>query len=241
MEIRKLLIADSVEEFRVELASQTRGLYRVCICQDGKETLREILTFKPDLVVLDMMLPGLDGISVLEEARKAGMAPQVLATTKFFSDYLAESAHRLGVGYMMVKPCDVKAVVERLSDLADRLDAGSAAHPDPRTAVSNMLLALGLSTKLRGYGYLREAILESMRCPGQMITKELYPKVGKLCDASGTQVERSIRSAIYKAWETRDDALWRRYFGTGSGEILKRPTNAVFISVIAERMAVDPD
>lgn len=241
MEIRKLLIADSVEEFRVALAAQTRGLYRVCVCQDGRETLREILDFKPDLVVLDMMLPGLDGISVLEEVQKAGLRPQVLATTKFFSDYLAESSHRLGVGYMMVKPCDVKAVTERLSDLADRLDSGSAAHPDPRTAVSNMLLALGLSTKLRGYGYLREAILETLRCPGQMVTKELYPKVGKLCDATGTQVERSIRSAIGKAWEGRDETVWRSIFGAGSGGTLARPTNAVFISVIAERMTMDPD
>ena len=74
-----------------------------------------------------------------------------------------------------------------------------------------------------------------------MVTKELYPKVGKLCDATGTQVERSIRSAIGKAWEGRDETVWRSIFGAGSGGTLARPTNAVFISVIAERMTMDPD
>lgn len=239
MEMRKLLIADSGEEFRVAMAAQTRGYYRICVCQEGTEALQAMLSFKPDLAVLDMMLPGLDGVTILQEARDVGIRPQVLAVTKYASDYLVESAYRLDVGYMMVKPCDVKAVLARLSDLSQRLDSTAAAHPDPRTAVSNMLLSLGISTKLRGYLYLREAILESMRAPGQMITKELYPKVGKLCNASPTQVERSIRSAIGKAWSKQDEAMWQNLFGTdGDGNSI-RPTNAVFISVVAERLGMD--
>lgn len=241
MEMLKLLIADAGESFRLALAEQTRGIYRIRICQEGKEALQMILSYKPDLVVLDMMLPGLDGISILQAAADAGIHPVVLATTKFASDYLASSAHRLGVGYMMVKPCDVKATVARLMDLAEHLNPAEAARPDPRTAVSNTLLALGFSTKLRGYGYLREAILETMRCPGQMVTKELYPRVGKLCGATGVQVERSIRSAIAKAWEERDAALWRVYFRHSSDDQQKRPTNSVLISCLAERIGMEQD
>ena len=239
MEMLKLLISDAGEEFRLALAEQTRGLYRVRVCQEGRETLQMLLKFKPDLLVLDMMLPGLDGISILQSSGEAGIRPAVLATTKFASDYLAEAAHRLGVGYMMVKPCDVQATAARLRDLAENLNPQETVRPDPRTAVSNTLLALGISTKLRGFGYLREAILETMRCPGQMVTKELYPKVGKCCDATSVQVERSIRSAIAKAWEQRETGIWNLYSHTGTGENAQRPTNSAFISCIAERIALE--
>lgn len=239
MEMLKLLIADAGEEFRLALAEQTRGTYRVRICQEGKETLQTVLAFKPDLMVLDMMLPGLDGIGILEAAAEAGIHPTVLAITKYASDYLAEAAHRLNVTYMMVKPCDVKITAARLQDMAEHLNTAGKAYPDPRIAVSNMLLTLGISTKLRGYGYLREAILETMRCPGQMVTKELYPKVGKMCNASAVQVERSVRSAIDKAWQQRSDEIWSRYFpGSPEGK-MDRPTNSVFISCLAERMRLD--
>ena len=239
MEMLKLLIADAGEEFRMALSEQARGMYRIRVCQEGKETLQTMLRFKPDLVVLDMMLPGLDGISILQDASDAGVHPTVLATTKFASDYLAESAHRLGVGYMMVKPCDVRATMARLKDLTEHLNPAETLHQDPRMAVSNTLLALGFSTKLRGYGYLREAILETMRCPGQMVTKELYPKVGKLFDATGVQVERSIRSAIGKAWDQREETVWRQYFPCTSDTSPERPTNSAFISRIAERMNLE--
>lgn len=238
MERLKLLIADSSEEFRQALAEQTRGFYKVRVCHEGKETLQTIFSFKPDAVVLDMMLPGLDGVTILQTAADAGIRPVVLAVTKFASDYLAEAAHRLGVGYMMVKPCDVDATVSRLQELTQLRNAGSVLQ-DPWVMVSVMLLELGISTKLRGYAYLREAIMETVRCPGQMVTKELYPKVGKICGATAVQVERSIRSAIAKAWNQRDEAAWRQLFPSASAGLLERPTNAVFISCIAERIGLE--
>lgn len=239
LEMLKLLIADAGESFRQALAERFRGTYRIRTCREGKETLDMMLAFKPDLVVLDMMLPGLDGISILEEADRCGLHPVVLAVTKYPSDYQVEAAARLNVGYMMVKPCDVKAAAQRLQDLAEHIRQPVVVRPDPRTTVSNVLLTLGISTKLRGYAYLREAILEMMDRPSQSITKELYPAVGKICDATKVQVERSIRSAIEKAWSNRDEALWRLYFqGTGVSEP-ERPSNAVFISCIADRLNMD--
>lgn len=241
MEMLKLLIADAGEEFRLALAEQVGGAYRIRICQEGTEALDMMLAFKPDLVVLDMMLPGLDGISILEEAARVGLRPVVLATTKMATDYVVEAAARLGVGYMMVKPCDVKATAARLQDLTAHLEPMTVARPEPRTVVSNILLALGISTKLRGYAYLREAILETVNRPGQSVTKELYPVVGKICGATKIQVERSIRSAISKAWDHRDEALWRMYFQRLPEDVMERPTNAVFITCIADRVSMDQD
>lgn len=241
LEMLKLLIADAGEEFRQTLADRVRGMYRLRLCHEGKETLEMMLAFKPDLVVLDMMLPGLDGISILQEASRRGVRPMVLATTKFANDFVVEAAARMGVGYMMVKPCDVKATAQRLLDLAEHVEQPAVVRPEPRTEVSNILLALGISTKLRGYAYLREAILEMLNRSGQSVTKELYPAVGKICDATRSQVERSIRSAISKAWENRDESLWRVYFQSASCDRLERPTNAVFITSIADRLSMDRD
>ena len=235
----KLLIADAGEEFRQSLADQVRGAYRIRVCQEGHQTLEMLMSFKPDLLVLDMMLPGLDGVSILEAAHLCGLNPVVLAVTKWSNDYMVRAASRYGVGYMMVKPCDVGAVAARLNDLAEQINPDGISCPDPRTTVSNILLNLGFSTKLRGYAYLREAILEMTENPGQSVTKVLYPEVGKRCDASKTQVERSIRSAINKAWSHRDDVLWRQYFPAGAGGEMQRPTNAVLIITIADRINMD--
>lgn len=236
MDIPKLLIADAGEEFRNSLANQLRGAYRIRVCKEGQEALEMILAFKPDILVLDMMLPGLDGITILDEAHRTGVRPMVLATTKLPSDYLIRSAERLGVSYLMVKPCEVKATADRLRDMTAHLNAPAVTLPEPRTEISNILLSLSFSTKLRGYAYLREAILEVMNRPGQSVTKELYPLVGKLCDASGTQVERSIRSAIAKAWEQRDEQVWRIYFQTNAQGLQNRPTNSELITALADRM-----
>ena len=241
MEMLKLLIADTGEGFRQALSDQLRGTYRIRVCREGQETLETLLAFKPDLVVLDMMLPGLDGISILQEAARCGLRPMVLATTKYANDFMVEAAARLEVGYMMVKPCDVKATAQRLLDLAEHIRQPVVVRPDSRTVVSNTLLALGISTKLRGYAYLREAILEMMINPGQSVTKELYPAVGKMCGATSIQVERSIRSAIGKAWENRDEAMWQLYFRSASLEKMERPSNAVFISCVADRLTMDRD
>lgn len=236
MEMLKLLIADTGEEFRQSLADQVRGAYRIRVCQEGNQTLETLLSFKPDLLVLDMMLPGLDGVSILEAIHRCGLHPTVLAMTKWPTDYMIQAASRYGVGYMMVKPCDVKATAARLQDLAEQLDLAEMARPDSRTIVSNILLSLGFSTKLRGYAYLREAILEMANNPGQSITKILYPAVGCICGADKIQVERSIRTAISKAWEKRDEAVWRLYFPVESDGKVVRPTNAVLITTIADRL-----
>ncbi len=239
MEMLKLLIADASEGFRQALADQLRGVYRIRVCREGREALETMLDFKPDLVVLDMMLPGLDGITVLQEAQSRGLRPTVLAVTKYVNDFMVAAAGRLDVGYMMVKPCDVRVTVRRLQELAEYTDRPAVVRPDLRTTVSNVLLALGISTKLRGYAYLREAVLEMIAAPGQSVTKELYPAVGKICGATKTQVERSIRSAIGKAWANRDEAVWRLYFHSAFAEKPERPSNAVFISAIADRLSMD--
>lgn len=233
----KLLIADGTEAFRLALADNLKELYHVRACQEGRETLDTICTFRPDLLVLDMMMSGLDGISILQRAAEAGVEPVVLATTSLITDFLAEGASRLNISYIMVKPCDVQAATSRILELTERLEEPCLSCPDLRTEVSNLLLSLGIATNLRGYSYLRDAILAEIRQPGQQLTKALYPDVGKPYGASGAQVERSIRDAVGKAWLRRNDAIWGQYFPRDVSGQIPKPTNAMVICTLANYIA----
>lgn len=238
MERRRVLIADGSEVFRTTLAEELSGLFLVKTCGNGKQTLDVIMEFCPDVLVLDMMIPGLDGISLLQSALGNGMQGQILATTRYISDYVAESLEELGVGYLMVKPCDIHATVARIKDLAQKPAGSVSPRQNPLTNVSAILFALGVPTKLRGYACLREAILCMVRKPDQSITKELYPAVALLCNGTASQVERSIRSAIAAAWKNRDELLWRQYFGADGEGRLSKPTNADFITRVADLLLV---
>ena len=228
----KLLIADGTEAFRLALADNLKDQYIIRVCQDGHEALEMMVSFRPDLMVIDLMLSGLDGLTVLQRAAALGVEPVALATTGYFNEYISDAISRLNVGYVMIKPCDVQAATGHLLDLTERMRTPPLAQPDDRTVVSNLLLALGISTNLRGYCYLRDAILAEIRNPGQQVTKTLYPDVGKPYGATGVQVERSIRSAIEKAWPRRNSDLWRQYFPDESC----KPSNGVFICTLADRV-----
>lgn len=229
----KLLIADGSEEYRTALAEMVSGTYEVQICGEGGEALQLLRAFHPELMVLDLMLPGMDGISLLQIASEEKLLPKVLATTCFTNEYVVKAMQRMGTGYMMIKPCDLKASVARLADLAEMLGVPA---DQSENLIADILLSLGVPSKLRGSLYLRQAILESARQPGQMITKELYPAVGKRNDATVAQVERSIRSAIAAAWENREEAKWRQFFAPDKDGTLDRPTNAEFICCLADRL-----
>ena len=241
METRKLLIADSNEDFRFALAELLRGTYHVRTCGNGPEALALLHSFHPDLLVLDLMLPGMDGISLLHAAAADLIQPVVLATAKFMTEYMTESVDKLGISYVLIKPCDLRSTVDRINDLTQRIHPSGISRPDPRTHVSNLLLSLGIPTKLRGYAYLREAVLLMARNPDQMITKELYPAVGNLCGSNREQVERSIRSAIEKAWMNRDDRIWQMYFPPGTDGMIPKPSNAAFISRLADTLRLQQE
>lgn len=234
--MQKLLIADGTEPFRLALADHLRGSYVIHLSQEGHDTLEQLYAYRPDILVLDLMLPGLDGISILQMASEAGIHPLVLATTRYVSDYVLEAAERLGVGYIMIKPCDIRATVARITDMAKHRDNTSL--PNVRSDVSKLLISLGIPTKLRGYVYLQEAILESIRNPHQQITKTLYPAVAQLTDSTPIQVERSIRNAISTAWSTRDEEIWQLYFQCDSNGNIPKPTNGSFITRLARHMAM---
>ena len=121
--------------------------------------------------------------------------------------------------------------------MAEELRPPTVTLADPRTAVSNILLRLGIPTKMRGYAFLREAVLVMAHDRTQSVTKELYPTVAQRCGGNPLQVERTIRAAIHSAWDNRDESAWNQVFHT-SGPI-PRPTNSAIISLLAEQLGND--
>lgn len=234
MEKRKLLVAEGNGELRETLADLFRGSYQICCCADGYETQRQITRFQPDILVLDVMLPGIDGISLLQWTLEEGISLRVLLTTRLLSEYVMEAAGRLGVGYVMLKPYDLGALTARVEDLSHSLTREIPAFREPEDRVSALLLALGFQPKLRGFACLREAILFSARSEHVSVTKVLYPEIAKRFGCKGSHVERNIRSAIDAAWAGRDEAVWRMYFAADSHGNIPRPTNAAFISRLAD-------
>lgn len=241
--MKKLLIADAGEEFRLALQEYLQGSYHIKACREGNETLLMMESFRPDVMILDLLLPGVDGVTLLQLAADRGLHPTVLATTRFASDYVIEAMERLSVGYMMMKPCELSAVAARLADLLeDREDeVCEVTQPDVCTLVDNALRELSFQSHKHGYPSVREAVLEMIREPRQQVTKTLYPAVGKICGGSSEQVEHAIRRMIEQAWLYRDQKVWDDYFGVGhGGTVTKCPTNKVFLVTVANRILTDP-
>lgn len=242
MQSRKLLIAESSEEFRVALAETLTGEYHVCTCADGLQTLRKIRSFQPDILILDLMLPGIDGLTLLQTAKEEGPLPAVLAQSRYISEYVLEALGEMGIQYVMRKPCTLRAVVARIRDM-DRSAYRRAGillpqtegivDTDPGSTVTNILLSLGFKTSHDGYKYIREAVLLMDKMPDQRVTKELYPAVAEQFGCSGGNVERSGRTAIQYAFRNGDPQIWRLYFRADADGALRKPTNGAFITRIA--------
>ena len=234
--MQKLLIADCNEDYQTALTAALQGSYHILCCRTGTEALDLLHRERPEILVLDLMLPELDGLTLLERANADGLHPMVLAVTPLLTPYVYSCIQRLGIEYLIRKPCDIDAIVSRIRDLSQR-QYTPVHRIDPTTYVTDVLLSLCLSTKHNGFSYLREAILLMAKDPAQSVTKILYPEVARICDCNKENVERSIRTALDKAWEKSTDCKWQKYFPNTQ----HRPSNAVFITRLAEALLLEEE
>lgn len=229
----KLLIVDTTEAIREALTEALEDTFTLRVCRDGRTALEMLHRFRPHILVLELMLPGLDGLSVLQLAADAGIRPAVLATTRYLNEYVLESAHRLGVAYIMLRPCNFSALTERIYDIRHRLEPETSAASLP-LQVKNLLIRLGIPLRHRGYLCLLEAILARRADPDAPVTKAIYPLVAKKYNISAASVEKNIRQLIHTAWDNRCPEVWQTYFPPD-----KRPSNDAFLSCIARCLPTD--
>lgn len=229
--MQKLLIADSSDVFISALASALQGQFEIFICTDGQSTLEQLQQEKPDILILNLMLPHKDGLTVLQQT---DFHPSVImAITMHMSAYVEQAITTLGVDYTMIAP-SVESVVLRLRDLLGQYTV-AAQQPDPNAIVIHHLHLLNIPTHLDGYRQLCLALPMFAQNPQQLLTKELYPSISRLCGCpDGRAVEHSIRKAIHAAWQHKDNAIWRKYFTVNSSGKSACPTNKEFICRLAE-------
>lgn len=232
--MRKLLIADGIEESRQALQALFQDRCEVRTCADGESAMALLRDFEPDILVVDLMLPKTDGLSLLQQLRQWNIRPMVLAQTSLASPYVMERLQWLEVDYVMLKPCQMQALEVRICDFLSQMQDALPRMPAGDQMIVNVLMSLGFSPKLDGYAYLCEAIPLYARDPSQAITKELYAAVGEMRRKEAALVERSIRSAIDKAWKNRDEQVWRQYFRCGPNGTVPRPSNGSFIARMAQ-------
>lgn len=228
------MIVDSCEDFRLSLEQILSDAFRIYHCSNGKQALEAIPLVNPDVIVLDLMLTEVDGITLLQEIQNAGLRPKVLAVTRFYTDYVLECAHELGIGYIMRKPCSPEAVSQRVRDLNRRMNGKPSKPDNPAQYVTERIKFLQISPRHKGFEYLKEAVMMMYSRPDISITKELYPNVGALFGSTAFQVERSIRSAINAAWERQDVPSWSELFHPGPDGSIPRPSNGTVICRLAD-------
>ena len=235
MEKMKLLIADGNEEFCKALESALQDEFCILIASDGNAAVTLLDSFRPEVLVLDVMLSGLDGIRVLEYAAQRGHKLKTLVTVSWRSDYIFTRLTRLGVSYVLLKPCALTVTAERVREIA--ADAMPIAPQSGEQILANALLDLNISPRHNGCRYLHTAVELYAGDDTQSLTKELYVAVGAVYGVSAQQVERSIRAALEAAWKCRDEKLWRQWI-SGIGA-LKRPTNGQVISSLAQHLQLE--
>ena len=229
--MRRLLIADASEPFTDALTEVFRNEFELRICHDGEEALEALLSFQPDVLVLNLWLPFKDGLTVLQEsAHRPGV---ILAISTYINTYIENRAGELGVQYIMPMP-SVNAVRVRLMDMVATM-ALPKRDLSGQTVV--LLHTLGFHTHLDGYRQLCIGIPLYARNPSISLSKELYPAVAtELGLPDARAVERSIRNAIEDAWKHRDPAVWVKYFLPKPDGMIPCPTNKAFLSHLAEML-----
>ena len=243
----KVMLADGCEEFRGMLAEHLAGEADLALLGqtgDGEELLRLVGQLRPDVVVMDLLLTGADGLEVLE--RLPAPRPRVLVLSAFANPALAEEVAARGGDYCMLKPCRLSTVVERLRQLARSNTCQGEEGPsgDDRELerrVTAIIHEIGVPAHIKGYQYLREAIGLAVADMDVInaVTKVLYPAVARKYGTTASRVERAIRHAIEVAWDRGDLETLQKYFGYTVSNAKGKPTNSEFIAMIADRISLE--
>lgn len=242
-QIQVMLVEDDVSTLN-SIAAYLRGkpfLEIIATATNGKEAVDLLSSIDPDVIVLDIVMPLLDGFGLLEEMRlmKRHNFPKVIMLTGFRGDRFISRTMELGAYYYMCKPCDVrllyKRIVESQTYLQPTLVVDSIEAQDtPSDQVEALLERQGLYSGTKGYNYLHSAIqlgLEIDPISGK-ITKELYPAIAHLYGTTTDRVERSIRHMIEKGWTSGGIQASNTFPSQ------KRPSNGEYIAKMVRLLSV---
>ncbi len=245
----RVLVVDDNREFAdllQEYLQKQDDMEVVGVAYNGLEALELIDEFSPDIVILDIIMPYLDGIGVLEQlgGQQLSKRPRIVMLTAFGQESITHRVLELGADYYILKPFDLDILVERIRQLA----TGKTAVPKPlavkdkeRTQdsrVTSIMHELGIPAHIKGYMYLRDAIIMVTSKVELLsrITKELYPTIAEKYSTTPSRVERAIRHAIEVAWVRGNVEFIQKMFGHTISQDKGKPTNSEFIAMVADKL-----
>ncbi len=229
MNVQRLLIADPSEAFADELAHRLGSAFHVQACTDGAAALSMLESFRPDMVVVDLMLAKLDGLALVRFINALPVQPKILVTTRLVTAYVESVLQEITVDYVMLKPCDFGIITDRIIEICGSRSGDIILPPH---SVGHMLSALNLSVNHKGFQFLCYGIELYNTIPECAMSRDLYPAIARQYHTQPNTVERDIRLAIRAAWNSRNITVWNACFGNDC-----RPTNTTFISTLAARIS----
>jgi len=249
----RVLFADDNRDFCqvvTEFMTKQSDLELVGVAQNGLEVLEMVNQQHPDVLILDVIMPHLDGIGVLERLAQEQREnrPKVIALTAFGQEALTQQMSALGADYYILKPFSLDVLAQRIRQLVSAREvqtpplataAAPARHLD--IEVTRIIHEVGIPAHIKGYLYLREAILlviDDVELLG-LVTKELYPSVARKYKTTPSRVERAIRHAIEVAWNRGNINAIHRIFSHTVSKERGKPTNSEFIAMVADMLRME--
>jgi len=241
--IRVLVIDSNISMTKdIEKYFSSHEVIEVVACKkDGEEGLSYILNNHTniDVIVMDLLLPKLDGLFILSELDKRKICKNIIITTSFKDDRIMEEANEYGVDYYMLKPINFMSLEKRI--LSVSLKKKNDRLFNYERIITDLLHNLGIPSHIRGYQYIKEGIMIVYRNGHNIsyITKDVYPEISQKYDTTPTRVERAIRHAIEISWNRGDLNLMEEIFGNSLNVNRDKPTNAEYLTTIADRIRIN--
>lgn len=257
----QVLLADDNREFThllSEFIGEQEDMEIMGVAYNGNEVLRFLEQQRelPDVLILDIIMPHLDGLGVLEKMREMNLPsqPKIIMLTAFGQENITQKAVQLGASYYILKPFDMETLTNRIRQLAGNSSSTTTTTSSPRANVVHMpkgknldanitsiIHEIGVPAHIKGYQYLREAITmvyNNIEILGA-ITKTLYPAIAEKYKTTPSRVERAIRHAIEVAWTRGNIDSISFIFGYTINISKSKPTNSEFIAMVADKLRIE--
>ena len=232
-----------INEVKKYFSSKNVGVEIVGSCSNGEDALNELKKNygSYDLVLMDLVIPKRDGLSVLEELKKENINIKSIITTCINSVDIINKCMDVGVSYYMLKPYNLDSLTDIIKRIVNNQNKIRIDNKDLQQAITNLLHSLGMPSHIKGYSYIRDSINLMYNKPSMLgaITKELYPEIANMYDTTSSRVERAIRHAIEVSWTRGDYEVMEEIFGHSVDYDRAKPTNSEFIATLADKLRLE--
>ncbi len=251
-----VLLADDNREFvslLEEYINSQNDMNVIGVAYNGNDVIRILQEQSPDVLILDIIMPHLDGLAVLEQIQAMRLVPQpkIIMLTAFGQEEVTKKAVELGAAYYILKPFDMEVLAQRIRQIitSKATPLVTKVKPTPLAmkvrnldaSITSIIHEIGVPAHIKGYLYLREAITmvyNDVELLGS-ITKVLYPDIAKKFNTTASRVERAIRHAIEVAWSRGNLDSISSLFGYTISNSKAKPTNSEFIAMVADKLRIE--